>query len=167
MCSWRRPLSKAVTSLSQLHIFLASLQILSWDSSLMCRQSSGSLALTVAWDLPLPVLAAPSWKSLPGCPQILLTHCMYHFRTLEDVLQDSLSHLQESPGGLLASVCALDIFAWWLKNNWNSESFNLASVVALSFGAELWILVLVCTADTVFNQSHLKLVVICESKTSS
>lgn len=43
LCSWRGSLSKAATSSSQLHIILASLQSLSWDSSQMCHQNSGRL----------------------------------------------------------------------------------------------------------------------------
>jgi len=166
MCSWRRSLSKAVTSLSQLHIFLASQQSLSWDSSPMCHQSSGT-----SYSQLHEIFPCLYWLHLlENVCLVALKYCwlssMYHFRTPEGVLRDGLGHLQESPG-LLAFVCAQDIFAWWLKNNWNSWSFSLASVAASTFGAELWVLVVAHTVDTVCKQTHLILVVNCKGKTIS
>lgn len=61
LCSWRGSLSKAVTSLSQLRIILASLQSLSWDSSRMCHLNSGRLYSRLH-----EIFPCPHWLHLLG-----------------------------------------------------------------------------------------------------
>lgn len=142
LCSWRGSLSKAATSSSQLHIILASLQSLSWDSSQMCHQNSGRSHSQLH-----EIFPCPHWLHLTG--NGCLVAPKYPWLTSSYRSRSRPWRGTGLPPRTFRWICVVDDSVWVF---W---PFSLAFIVASSSRSEHRALVLAVTVDPVYFFNHL------------